>query len=450
MSFERQPLWGLWIAVVSVVGCYTELDVTIPSFPNGGELTHATPVPQSSLRVLENMFDVQAGQDLFGDDVAVRSSPSTVSILAGKNSGYAAMQAGCLDGGERMVLQGYWRYANLADTGLIRFDVQPIEAARALCAGQDTTVVVSTLQLQGSYGEGGALPRSRLVLRYQQPLKPWRGTFFTIGHRGACGNTQDCGASANTPESIRLVEAVGGNAVELDVRRTKDGTAILYHDPFFSQAGSVGRFCRGAVPDVSYTEILANCRNRHGEPIATLDQGLQVALRETTLEGVYLDTKVPDVVPQAIASARAINDEALRLGRRFRAHVALTSQEVTDAWRRENPAPGEPPCILEYSPDEAIDLGCVAWAPTWTAGPRTSDVQRVRQAGVGVLYWTVNIRGFIDEFLQATQPNGILTNNPSLLFYRYQKVGSIPPNVVPESGELDVPSSDETSTEVSP
>jgi len=47
-----------------------------------------------------------------------------------------------------------------------------------------------------------------------------------IGHRGAAAH-----APENTMESFRRAIALGAEALELDVRRTADGEAVVFHDP---------------------------------------------------------------------------------------------------------------------------------------------------------------------------------------------------------------------------
>jgi glycerophosphoryl diester phosphodiesterase len=46
-----------------------------------------------------------------------------------------------------------------------------------------------------------------------------------IGHRGACGY-----APENTIESVRVAKELGAKWVELDVKLTKDGVPIIFHD----------------------------------------------------------------------------------------------------------------------------------------------------------------------------------------------------------------------------
>ena len=85
-----------------------------------------------------------------------------------------------------------------------------------------------------------------------------------------------------------------------------------------------------------------------------------------------------------------------------------------------------PPCLVEDDPNVVISEGCIAWGPTWTAGPQVEDVQRLRDAGAGTIFWTINQSEFIDQFLELARPNGIISSRASLLFFRYQAIGTPP------------------------
>jgi hypothetical protein len=190
-------------------------------------------------------------------------------------------------------------------------------------------------------------------------------------------------------------------------------------------------FCQGPVASQTFDQIQANCRNAHGEKIPTVKQGLDVLLDETLMDFVYLDVKVPEGLAESARLAAAINKRAADVGRSFRAVVALTTIEVTDAWKAFiEDAVDVPPCLMEYDPELVAELGCVAWGPTWTAGPRADDVKKVREAGARVVYWTLNDDHFIEDFLRATNPDGAITARTGLLMYLYQKVGQVPPPVV--------------------
>jgi glycerophosphoryl diester phosphodiesterase len=435
---SRNIGWVL-LASLSLCDCEQNAEVTIPRFPDGGLIRTGTPLSRDALMTFEGMYQVPKGDAIFGDTVAVRTSPGTVSVLTNKNAGFSVLESACLPDG-RVVLEGYWQYPMLTDVGLARVFVEPPDVATALCNGEAPTPTTD-LRLVGYYGEGADFPRTPLTFSWSHALKEWRGRFFTVAHHGACENTDHCGAAPNSLETIRLAERVGSNAAELDVRTTKDGFPILFHDPGLSKSLVRGLFCNGQVAELTLAELTAACELRYGELIPTVEEALDMMVNETELEGAYLDMKVPEAVLPTARLVVALNAELEERNsnadpsddRQFSALIAITLDEVLDAWhdaKKTLEAEGlvAPNCLLEYDPELVIKEGCVAWGPTWTEGPQTENVEKVRrEAGAGVIYWTINQSEYIEAFLKASHPDGIISARAALVFHRYQTIGTVPP-----------------------
>jgi len=430
---------ALLIAAATVLlQCEQSDELTIPQFPDGGLLRSGQLLSRDQLLMFEGMYTVPQGVPLFGEQVAVRTSPGTVSVLSEKNAGFSVLGAACMPD-RRVVVEGYWQYPMLLDAGLVRLFVGPSEFSDALCDGE-TPDPDTSFELDGHFGSDSEFPRQPLTLRWSRQLKPWRDRFFTVAHHGACENTDHCGAAPNSLESIRLAERVGSNAAELDVRITRDGIPILFHDPGLSRTLVRGTFCNGQVADLSLAELMGSCELRYGELIPTVEQTLDMMVNETEMEGVYLDMKVPGaVLPtsrlvvklMAELEARNTNSDPSD-DRKFGALVAITTDEVLAAWHETKAQLTKeglpiPPCLAEKDAETVIAEGCVAWGPTWTKGPQADKVQLARAAGAGTIFWTINQSEFINEFLTVAQPDGIISARAALLFYRYQTIGTPPP-----------------------
>jgi glycerophosphoryl diester phosphodiesterase len=433
--------WGTALCITCWLGlfhCESSPDGTVPSFSDGGLIRDGQALGREQLYAFEGFFDLLQGSDLFGADASVRSSRGTVSILSDRNAGFAVLEAACLPD-QRVVVEGYWQYPTLVRTGLVRLFVEPPEVAQALCAGQ-ITAAVQGMALSGYYGAGDDFPQKPLRLSWQRELKPWRGRFYTVAHHGACEITDHCGVTPNSVETIRLSERTGANAVEVDVRVTREQIPILFHDPTLTGALVDGLFCNGAIADSSLAELRANCSLKYGEAIPTVSEVLDAIVDDTEIEAVYLDMKVPEAV---LPSARLARDAIDRVReqnvgaapgteRPFVIVVAITKDTVLEAWHTakatlEAEGVEVPPCLVEYDPQLVLDEGCVAWGPTWTSGPQEENVQTVRAGGAATVFWTINQMDFIDEFLELAQPNGIISSRPAMLFHRYQKIGTPPP-----------------------
>ena len=154
--------------VLAIANCEQSAEVSIPSFPDGGLLRTGTALTRDQLYLFEGMFDVQQGSDLLGNDVAVRTSRGTVSVLTNKNAGFSVLGAACLPD-RRVVAEGYWQYPTLAEAGLVRLFVEPKELAASLCDG-DAPKPTTAFRLTGSYGQRDAFPDTPLSLAWNRNL----------------------------------------------------------------------------------------------------------------------------------------------------------------------------------------------------------------------------------------------------------------------------------------
>lgn len=87
------------------------------------------------------------------------------------------------------------------------------------------------------------------------------GDFLKIGHRGACGCQPE-----NTILSFMTAKDLGADAVEFDVRQTKDGHLVVMHDATVNRTTNG----RGRVRDLTLGEI-KNLDAGKKEKVPTLD-----------------------------------------------------------------------------------------------------------------------------------------------------------------------------------
>jgi glycerophosphoryl diester phosphodiesterase len=413
-SSERALLLAAALAVGS---CDVRTASSLPSFGADSLLAGATPLSAASLKALQARFQSQKGNDVFGGRVVTRASPGHLSIFGPTQAIYAILTAGCRDGGETLVLEGYWRYAETTDAGLVQLKVGPPAAVRSLCAGEPIRAH-TPLTLDGVTGEGSDTPVTPIHFTYEAPLVDHVGKFMAISHHGTSTN-QDYGASENTLEGMILTEAMGADAVEIDVRLTKDSVPILFHDATLSGPLVQGRFCRGAIADLTFAEIRAACVNLRGEPIYSLAEGLRGAMDRTSLRGAWIDVKEPEGVAPTLAVMAEMDAYADAIGRDFFHVIGLADADIAAAYTAAAP-PAATQCLVEYDWNVAVSLGCIAWGPRFTEGPQPDQVAAAQAAGLAVYFWTVDGVPFITDYLQTAKPNGMITDTPGLAFYVYQ------------------------------
>ena len=112
-----------------------------------------------------------------------------------------------------------------------------------------------------------------------------------IGHRGAAGH-----APENTLAAIQKGIDIGVDFVEIDVRRTADGTLVVLHDETVNRTSNgKGRLDRFSLRDLQLLDA------GQGEHIPTMEEVLTVTADRA---GVMLELKVPGIARQAVEVTR--------------------------------------------------------------------------------------------------------------------------------------------------
>ncbi|MFC5970528.1 glycerophosphodiester phosphodiesterase [Halomarina salina] len=149
-----------------------------------------------------------------------------------------------------------------------------------------STTVSRRRVLAGTGSVLGGLAVGRGTARTDRSTTP-----TIVGHRGASGL-----APPNTRAAIEAGLEHDVDGVELDVRRTRDGELVLFHDPVLDVASTAG----GVVRYTHSEDVLDATVG--GEPILTLDEGLQ-ALADRSVD-VYLELKRPGYTGAVLDSVR--------------------------------------------------------------------------------------------------------------------------------------------------
>ncbi len=423
MCFERR-FENCLACMVLLVGCAA--NVPIPEFGEESLLRDSQAVPAGHLTWLESILRVQDQSDsrsLLGETVVIAAKGGGVSLFTGTDV-YAVTQAGCVDQGSRLVLEGHWREAHSTRTGLIQLFVEPAELAQALCDPEALAVDPTALRLSGWLQELGEPGQQDVELDQRAPAKP-HNDFYVVAHRAGCRTSDDCGASENSIELIRIAESFGADAIEVDALNTADGIPILYHDQAFSARLVKGTYCYGPVSEFTLAHVRALCTLEHGERVPTLADALRATIDETQLGGVWIDIKDARSMPAIIEVTEAARAYAASVGRSITLLYGLYSEETIDAYVAADP-PDAARCLVELSAKDVINTGCQVWAPRWTRGTMVDKVAEAHARGVLVGFWTVDEREFIDHFLLDARPNALLTNRPWLVHHRFQTLGMSP------------------------
>lgn len=230
--------------------------------------------------------------------------------------------------------------------------------------------------------------------------------FIRIAHRGASAYAQEGSALA-----IRRAAELGADMVEVDVRLTVDGVAVIAHDADLRRLWGVER----AVHDVTAAELAA-LTPADREPILTL-AALASLCRELGM-GIYLDWKEIDqvAVEAAVGMLRASDMMPYTIFASFRpdwladiraaAPDAITSVLFSSTHIDPVLLARSAGCVYVHPCWERFDTPHLLLTEAW--------IERVRAAELGIICWHEE-RPAVIAGLQQLGVDGICSDQPDLL-----------------------------------
>lgn len=121
-----------------------------------------------------------------------------------------------------------------------------------------------------------------------------------VAHRGASHRSPE-----NTMAAVERALRVGADAVEVDVRRTRDGALVLMHDTTLTRTTNVRRVYPDRAPwrvhDFTLAELQRldagswKSRRHAGEPIPSLESAVEAVRRAGA--GLLVEVKTPQLYP---------------------------------------------------------------------------------------------------------------------------------------------------------
>ncbi len=218
--------------------------------------------------------------------------------------------------------------------------------------------------------------------------------FLKIGHRGVRGE-----APENTIKAFQTAIALGVNAIEFDVRQTKDDKLIIFHDPNFKKlAGVKARVSSLSLAQVKELKV-------EGEEIPTLDQTLTfinkkvekilIELKEDGTEKKVLDTVKKHKLKERVVII-SFHEKALR-------SIRILDKKI------------ETGLIYVVHPNpikKAKELKASYLLPMYKF-VHSKNIEKAHKEGLKVSVWTINNKQEIKEYIQKGV-DGIGSDNPEL------------------------------------
>ena len=404
--------------------CKRDFEVIIPD--TDWELFNSSstkPLNSFSRNKSEGVFTLEQGAGDFGNTTAAKWSytangTDTVfhfSFFFEPASTYFICEGKQLD--TSILLNGYWRRMTTSETGRVRLTIAKEAGARKLLSAAAFNPSTDSIIITGFYGNENAVPDIPIRLRYIRPL--YKATpFQIIAHRGG-GRTADLlPASENSVEIIKMASRFGATGIEIDVRMTKDGVPVLFHDATLNERVIQKNGLLGPIENYTYAQLSTLVRLPNGERIPTLRQALDAVVFNTPLQFVWLDTKYDGSLQVLKDFQTEYLQKAASINRTLEIMIGIPDETALSNFKS---LAGHQtiPSLIELSSQNAADINARIWAPQWTLGLQNEEVSKMQAQGRRVFAWTMDVSENILQYMRDGKFNGILSNYPSLVAYHY-------------------------------
>jgi glycerophosphoryl diester phosphodiesterase len=216
-----------------------------------------------------------------------------------------------------------------------------------------------------------------------------------VGHRGARAYEPE-----NTLRSFKKAIELGVDAVELDVRRTKDDELVVIHDAEVSKTTNG----KGLVNELTLKEI-KQLNTAKGEKIPTLEEALNFLNKKVKviieLKEIGYEDKVLSLIIEKGLEKNVIivsfHEEALRKVRKISNEIETGLIYV----QHKNPIKA------------ALELKANYLLPLYRF-VHTANVQKAHENGLKVIVWTINTQEEASEYAKKGV-DGIASDKPDIL-----------------------------------
>jgi glycerophosphoryl diester phosphodiesterase len=216
-----------------------------------------------------------------------------------------------------------------------------------------------------------------------------------IGHRGARAY-----APENTLTSFKKAIEIGVDAVELDVRKTKDKQLVVIHDADVKRTTNG----EGLVSELTLKEI-KNLLTEGGEKIPTFEETLDFLDKKVK---IFVELKEAGVEEQVLT---AVHKKSLEK------NVVITSF-LEDALRKVRELNADIETGLIYAKHKnplkaALELKANYLLALYRF-THTDNVKKAHECGLKVVVWTINTPAEVEEYAKKGV-DGIASDKPDIL-----------------------------------
>jgi len=399
--------------------CTQNIDLLEPEYTDGSILTGTTEIPEQIKNSLEGIYKISKGADNFGTEVAFKWHGEKLFVYGSNLGTYFTLNTGTQD--TSFLFEGNWRHMRNVDVGLLRLKIGAEDGALNLW---NNSVTPKSIKLIGSFGFNDNPNHKELKLEYHRPFseEALNSNFLIVAHRGGVRNSDYIGTSENSIEMIARAEELGGNAIEIDIKLSKDNIPFLYHDRDINLRLVREAPIWGPIEDFTFPQIRTFIKLVNGETIPSLEEALEFVLIKTKLRFVWLDMKSEkNAMPIVIPIQQEIMRRAKEMGRDLVVAIGLPTEDKQKVFM-QYPGYENIESINEREIKNVHETNSSVWGPRWTMGSQTDAVRQMHNEGRIAITWTVDQTEFIIKFIYESEFDGFVTNYPTIVaYYNYAR-----------------------------
>jgi glycerophosphoryl diester phosphodiesterase len=226
---------------------------------------------------------------------------------------------------------------------------------------------------------------------------------LVIAHRGAWGSAVPNAPVQNTLEAFEAAIALGADMIELDVRRTRDGHLVVFHDARVK-----------TVPTASLRYDALRTKGTKSRPpllqdVLALTQG-RIALNLEIKEPGYLDDTIALLRPFGLERCLVSSflDDVVREAKEL-APELRTGLLVSTGFRK---------ALINRRP--AVKADCLVLHRRLAT---LAALAQAESAGIPCVVWTVNAPRALDRYFGHPAVEGVVTDRPALALDRRAQLG---------------------------
>jgi glycerophosphoryl diester phosphodiesterase len=413
MQMKNRPF--IFLSILLVFFSCTKSGITPPPFDPEANLDNTVPVSNSIMENMEGIYKLTDGKGELGVTFVCKVSKNRVSFFSDKDGIYIILKYGLNPADSSIQFAGFWRYSEYVTQGNIGFSIAKDEGAADLIQNSiaDHLKIKGLFQDVDLYTKNVSLEFERHFTQYAKDNE-----FIIFAHHGI-QTTANPPYAENSINVVLNAESYGLNALEFDVRMTKDNVPICIHDPTINTRLTVKGPLSGSFDQYPFSMLSEYVRLIDGQKIPSVEQVLTAFVESTNLKYLWFDIKGnPGIFKYMEPIVRNAYERAAVLNRDVVIFAGLPSADVIAEFQSQSTY-ATLPTLCELEVQDVIDNHCQFWGPRYSRGTLLSEVDQLHSMGVKVFSWTLNDRSLIQNYFENGKFDGFISDYPAYVVYEF-------------------------------